>query len=127
MTQTNVYATSFLITWLLPGRLAVQAVRYHVPQILLDGLVAVRAVLLRLERLLVLNHLLDVLPTRLHAAGDLRKQVASRHLFCRHRSRAFHFLAHVHAVTVGVGGCRHAVRAKQHLRAAVLTVLTGFC
>ena len=104
----------------------VQRICYNVPQVLLDGLVAVRAVLLRLERLLVLHHLLNVLATRSHSLADTREQGASSLLFSADRSRAGDFRADVHTVAVRVRGRRGTVRTKQHLRTTVLTVLTGF-
>ncbi len=96
------------------------------PQIRAHGFLAVRVVFLGIERCQVTGDLRQILLTCLHRTCHCR-ETRTLCLFVRcDRGGTFHFLAEVQAVAIAAGGRRYAVRTKQHLRAAVLPVLTGF-
>ena len=97
-----------------------------VPTVRLQGLQATRLVFLRVERRDVLCGLRHVLATGSYSAGDRREACTLCLLVSGDGCRTFHFLAQIQAVAVATCGRGDAVRAKQHLCAAVLTTLTRF-
>ena len=75
---------------------------------------------------LVGRRVLEAVLTSSDCSCDSGEAYADTHLLGSHRSRAFHFLTQVNAVTVAAGGLCYTVCAKQHFCTAVLAVLTRF-
>jgi len=98
-------------------RLAVQRILYHVPQVRVERLVAVRGVLLRTEGLLILNDLRQVFPSCMNATRDSRKVVANCNLIRGDRRGTGYSRQATQKQTRAsrVGGCGNAVRGENHL------------
>ena len=106
--------------------LGVVGIAADLPVLRLQGLLATCGVALCKESLLVLGDLGDVL----RAVADCRcyrgESYSSEKLVSTRRRAALHFLTQVQAVAVRVLRSCYTVRAQQHFRTTVLTVLTGF-
>ncbi len=97
------------------------------PEITLHGALAARLILLGKEVRLVGGHVHQVFRTLCNRTGHRTESRTDLAFTCRDGGGAFYFLAQIEAVTVGTGGCRYAVGAKQHFVAAVLRVVARFC
>ena len=97
------------------------------PEITLHRALAARLILLCDEVSLVGSHVHEVFRALRYCTRYRTESRTDLTLTCRDGCGAFHFLAQVEAVTVGTGGRRYAVGAKQHFVAAVLRVVTRFC
>ena len=116
---------AFLVSSDSTGLLPELCIADH-PQIRAHRSFAVCVVLLGVERCEVGRDLAQVVPALRHSTGHLRKTRTYQLLVRSDGCRAFHFLAQIQAVAIAAHGRCYAVRTEQHLRAAVLTVLTGF-
>ena len=99
----------------------------HFPVPCEHGLFAVRLVLLRCESDLVVGDLREILLTRLDHRGYRGEACADLQLLRTQRRGALLRGTEVQTVTVVVGRCRYAVGSQEHLLAAVLSALAGFC
>ena len=98
----------------------------HFPEVRFHRFLASGGVFLRLEIDLILGNLREIRLTGFDSRCHGAEACACIELVGRERGASFHFLTQEKTVTVRVLCCRYAVRAKQHLGAAVLSVLTGF-
>ena len=94
------------------------------PEVGFHGFYTIRLILLSCESGLVSGDLHEVFRTSGYCCCHRREAVTLSRLVGGYRSGALHFLAQEQAVTIRVGGSCRSVRAKQHLVAAVLRVLT---
>ena len=99
---------------------------FESPQVGLHRLLAAGGVLLRAVGSLVSGHLRGVFEAGVDSSGDGAEARTLLDLRGLDGRGARDGLTQIQAVTVGVGSLSRAMRAKQHLRAAVLRVLTGF-
>ena len=112
------------------GRLAVLLIPFsttNFPVVRLHGFCAIRVVLLGSEVRLIGGELGEIGLACLDHLRDCGEAVTDLDLALRERAVAFHRSTEVQAVTLRVGGRSGTVRREQHLLAAVLTALTGFC
>ena len=109
-------------------RLVLPVIRCHLqrPDVRLQRLLAAGGVLLRAVGSLVSGHLRGVFEAGVDSSGDGAEALTLLDLRGLDGRGARDGLTQIQAVTVGVGSLSRAMRAKQHLRAAVLRVLTGF-
>ena len=91
------------------------------PEVRLPGLRSVCTVLLSQVVRLVSGQGAQRFGAGFHPCCALCEQIACCDLFHTRRSTSFNRFAHIQAVTVGVRCLCRAMRAKQHLRAGVLT------
>ena len=110
------------VIWLL----IVKRCHLQRPDVRLHRLLAAGGVLLRTVGGLVSGHLRGVFEAGVDSSGDGAEARTLLDLRGLDRRGTLDGLAHIQAVAVGVGSLSRAMRAKQHLRAAVLRVLTGF-
>ena len=110
------------------GFLVLPVIRCHLqrPDVRLHRLLAAGGVLLRTVGGLVSGHLRGVFEAGVDSSGDGAEARTLLDLRGLDGRGARDGLTQIQAVTVGVGSLSRAMRAKQHLRAAVLRVLTGF-
>ena len=99
---------------------------FESPQVGLHRLLAAGGVLLRAVGSLVSGHLRGVFEAGVDSSGDGAEARTLLDLRGLDGRGARDGLTQIQAVAVRVRGLCYAVRAKQHLRAAVLRVLTGF-
>ena len=92
----------------------------------LEGLLATSEILLCDEGLLILRDLAQIFASITDCRCNLCEADASIEFAGARSCATLYLFAEVESVTVGVLGCRYAVRTEQHLGAAVLAVLSRF-
>ena len=106
--------------------LSIVCLAFHHPIPRFQRLLASGEVLLGDEGLLIVRDLAQVLTTIADSRCNRCKAYACIQFTGARCRAALYFLTHVDAIAVWVLRCCYAVRTKQHLRAAVLAVLTRF-
>ena len=106
--------------------ICIKSRHFESPQVGLHRLLAAGGVLLRAVGGLVSGHLRGVFEAGVDSSGDAAEARTLLDLRGLDGRGARDGLTQIQAVAVGVGSLSRAMRAKQHLRAAVLRVLTGF-